>query len=114
MREQKISEMIDREDGLDPVDRGFSRELEDSRIVEEHVERPLAGEEVPGEIADRLLRRKVGDHYLAAAAARILADLAREGFAPLTIPTHEHEVRPESPECERRRAADAGRRTGDP
>ena len=73
----------------------------------------VTGEQRACKPGDLRLRREIDDPELAAAVLRILADLAREGFAPVVIATPEDPPGAEPRETERGRTADSARRTGD-
>ncbi len=110
-REEKVREMVHGEDVLDAVDGDLPRQLEHPGVVDEDVQRPVTREKARRQIADRLLRREIGDEHLGGSAG--FTNLARERVAARGIASDEKYLCSQPRELERRHAADAGGRPRD-
>ena len=99
--EQEIPEVVDREHlfearlGLAPA------QVEDARVVEQHVERPVAGEELVGELADVGLRCEVAELELHSVVAALPLDLLHRRLALGGIPAHQDHMRAQPGQLER-------------
>ena len=97
MGQQEGRQVVDGEDGLDAVDGHGVAEIHHARVVHEHMQPGIRGEQRLGQAADRLLRREVRHEERDAVVAAPGPDLGDQRVATGAVTADEPERRPHAP-----------------